>query len=226
MRPSFEEELAIAQAFTDFINRQVGVYCDALTAFTGNKARIERHMAHVLRPSRSYVDDGVPHVMWASFEEPDRPEPLLHRIVPTKQFAEDNSERGYNHQQACWSAIVFLFAYWDENVRPALARARGVAPNAISVDAFGDLRLLRKAIIHNGGVLAKTEHRKLKLFGHLCSPDMQITPSHDEMHSVFCLVKKALAQVILAEALHLPGAPKLEDVAELTVQRVAPSRQP
>lgn len=224
MRPSFEEELAIAQAFTDFINRQVGVYCDSLTAFTGNKARIERHLAHVLRPSRRYVDDGVPHVMWASFEEPGRPKPLLHRIVPTRQFAEDNSERGYNHQQTCWSAIVFLFAYWDEEVRPALARARGVEPNTISVDAFGDLRVLRKAIIHNGGVVSKTEHSKVKLLRNIFLPDRPITPSHDEMHKVFWLVKKALAQLILAEALDLPGAPKLDEVAELAIQRTSSSR--
>jgi hypothetical protein len=219
MRPSFEQELDIAQKFTDFINRQVGVYCDSLTAFTGNKARIERHLAHVMRPSRRYVEDGVPHVMWASFEEPNRPEPLLHRIIPTKQFADDNSERGYNHQQTCWSAIVFLFSYWDEDIRPALARARGVEPNMITVDAFGDLRVLRKAIIHNGGFITATEHGKLKLFGEMFSPGTPITPSHDEMHRIFLVAKKALAQLILADAMDLPGAPKLDEIAELTVQR-------
>jgi hypothetical protein len=35
-------ELKILRAFVDFINRQVGVYCDCLAGFQDNKVRIER----------------------------------------------------------------------------------------------------------------------------------------------------------------------------------------
>jgi hypothetical protein len=39
------------------------------------------------------------------------------------------------------------------------------------------------------------------------------------MHRIFLVAKKALAQLILADAMDLPGAPKLDEIAELTVQR-------
>jgi len=53
---------------------------------------------------------------------------------------------------------VFAFAYWDEEVRPQIACIRGVQPNAVQLDAMGDLRIIRKAIIHNSGVVSAAEH--------------------------------------------------------------------
>ena len=35
-------ELDVLREFIDFVNRQVGVYCDCLSGFQGNKVRIER----------------------------------------------------------------------------------------------------------------------------------------------------------------------------------------
>ena len=35
-------EVDILRAFIDFVNKQVGVYCDCLASFEGNKVRIER----------------------------------------------------------------------------------------------------------------------------------------------------------------------------------------
>lgn len=51
-----------------------------------------------------------------------------------------NAEAGFNEQHVCWSIIVFLFAYRDEQVRPEIAAVRGVEPNDVKVDALGDLR--------------------------------------------------------------------------------------
>ena len=42
-------ELAILRDFVDFVNHQVGVYCDCLAGFQGNKIRIERQVARVVR---------------------------------------------------------------------------------------------------------------------------------------------------------------------------------
>jgi hypothetical protein len=42
---------------------------------------------------------------------------------------------------------VFIFAYWDEEIRPQIAKIRGVDSNDVQVDALGDLRILRKSIM-------------------------------------------------------------------------------
>lgn len=49
--------------------------------------------------------------------------------------------------------LVFLYARWDEGFRPRLARAAGLASkDDVSVSVFGDLRLMRHDIVHNGSV--------------------------------------------------------------------------
>ena len=40
-------ELEVLRGFIDFVNRQIGVYCDCLSSFQGNKVRIERQVARV-----------------------------------------------------------------------------------------------------------------------------------------------------------------------------------
>src|ERR1035438_7861184 len=123
--------------------------------------------------------------MRASLEDPTRPDVIHQRIIRADEFITANSEAGFNEQQICWSIIVFIFAYWDEEIRPQIAKIRGIAVNEVQLDAFGDLRLLRKSIIHNGGVLVAADHAKLKTLKDICPADTKIAPTHDEMHKIF-----------------------------------------
>ncbi|WP_456821795.1 hypothetical protein [Bradyrhizobium sp. USDA 4502] len=138
-------ELDVLREFIDFVNRQVGVYCDCLVGFQGNKARIERQMPRVQRPTNRRIVDGQPVITWASVEDdPSSPDVLHHRIIRADEFMKVNSEAGFNEQQVCWAIVVFIFATWDEETRPRIARIRGVEPNAIRIDEMGDLRTLRR----------------------------------------------------------------------------------
>lgn len=139
-------ELDILRAFIDFVNRQVGVYCDCLGGFQGNKVRIERQVARVTRPVSRRMENGQPVIVWASLEDPTRPDIIHQRTIRADEFMAANSEAGFNEQQVCWAIIVFVFAYWDEEIRPQIAKIRGVQPNEVPVDAFGDLRILGKAL--------------------------------------------------------------------------------
>ena len=96
-------ELDVLREFIDFVNRQVGVYCDCLSGFQGNKVRIERQMPRVQRPTSRRIVDGQPVITWASVEDPARPDVLHHRIIRADEFINDNSEAGYNEQQICWA---------------------------------------------------------------------------------------------------------------------------
>ena len=145
--------------------------------------------------------------MSASVEDPDSPGVIHHRTIRADQFLAVNAEAGFNEQQVCWSIIVFLFAYWDEEVRPHIATVRGVKPDEVKVDALGDLRLIRNGIIHNKGVVSSSDHAKLKKIASLLKPDEKITLTHDQMHKLFIAVKQAIAEIILSYVGHLPGAP-------------------
>lgn len=211
-------ELPILREFIDFLNRQVGVYCDCLAGFEGNRVRIERQIPIAHRRAGTRIDSGERVIVYASVEDPSRPDVIHHRIVRADEFRAVNSQAGFNEQQMCWAIIVFIFSYWDEDIRPRLAEVRGVEPNAIQLDTLGDLRILRKSIIHNGGSLKASEHAKLKKLGDLFGPDSTIAPDHETMHKVFIAAKRAIAALILHHTSQLPGAPKAEEIVDIAIQ--------
>lgn len=211
-------ELPILQNFIDFINKQVGVYCDSISSFSGNKARVERQKARVNRPSGTKIENGQPTVMWSSYEDPASPDVLHHRIIKVDDFIQVNSESGFNEQQICWAIIVFVFAYWDEEIRPKVAKIRNVEPNEIKVDEFGDIRILRKMIIHNKGILSKNEYAKIKTIKELVQPNTKINFTHDEMHKLFIHMKRGIARLVFDYAGNLPGVPNIEEITGIAIQ--------
>lgn len=213
------EELAILHHFIDFVNKQVGVYMDCLAGFEGNIVRVSRQTARMQRAIGQRVENGQPVIVYTSVLDPTRPDVIHHRIVRADEFVAVNSERGFNEQQICWSIIVFLFAYWDERIRPQITRIRGVRKNGVRVDAMGDLRTIRKCIVHRKGVISASNHRKLKRMAELFEPDKEIVFSHDQMHKLFVIVKQAIAEVILEYTGHLSGAPDPTQIVDIAVQR-------
>jgi hypothetical protein len=207
--------------FIDLTNRHVGAYVDACAGFAGNKARVELQAARILHRQGSKPErkDGSVVVL-ASFEDPDRPDAIHHRIVAAKEFIDANSESGSNAQMHAFSAIVFLFAKWDEVIRPRLAAAKGVECNTITLDIMGDIRQLRIAILHNDGILSDTAHAKLRcLQGIVQSGKLSI--SNDVIHFIFAQIKTGSAELMLNH-LGLP-APKTgpDAIREIALPRSA-----
>jgi hypothetical protein len=152
-------ELPILRNFMDLINRQVGVYCDALSSFNGNKVRIDWQIPRVQRPAERRIEQGPPVIVWASVEDPASPDVIHHRTIRADEYIAANSEAGFNEQQVCWSVIVFAFAYGDEEIRPQIAQVGGVKPNDVMIDELGDVRILRKSIVHDGGISPRSSTR-------------------------------------------------------------------
>lgn len=216
-----DDYLETLREFIDFINRQVGVYMDAIAGFAGNKARMELQTARVLRRFNKGKDiDGANIVVSTSLEDPNSPDVILNRISSAKDYIVENTEGGYNEQQQTRAIIVFLFSYWDEEIRPRLARAKSLAsPNEIRVDAMGDLRLLRHAIIHNKGNLTTALHERMKVMKELFNPNADIQISHDVMHQIFVRSKKGIGNLILDHVGKRPGAPAVADIKEVAIGR-------
>lgn len=217
-------ELEVLRGFIDFVNRQLGVYCDCLSSFQGNKVRIERQVARVSRLASRLLGNGQTILMRASLEDPARPDVIHQRIIRADEFITSNSEAGFNEQQVCWSIIVFVFAFWDEEIRPQIAKIRGVKPDEVKIDAFGDLRVLRISIVHNGGVLKAADHAKLRVLKGICQANAKISLTHDQMHSIFVAIKSAIGSLILEYTSNLPGAPKPEEIVDIAVQNTGRSR--
>ncbi|MGA9796309.1 MAG: hypothetical protein WBQ17_12335 [Rhizomicrobium sp.] len=159
--------------------------------------------------------------MSTSVEEPDKPDVIIHRIVLAKEYLQANSEGGSNEQQHARSVIIFLFAYWDEEIRPRLAAALNVETNSITSDVMGDLRTLRKAIIHNKGILATSEYKKLRVFGDRFKAGAEISLPNETIHFIFAMIKRDIARLTLT----LTGADKtapfdISEIKEIAIQEV------
>jgi len=187
----------IIRGYIDFVNRQVGVYMDALAGFAGHHTRIERQIHRVNRPVSSHIDNtGQRVVVWASYEDSTQPGIIHNRIIRAKDYIAANSEGGSNEQQHSQAILVFLFAYWEEEIRPRLASLRNVEPEEIRSDIMGDLRILRNVILHAKGIMRSEEYKKLKKLTKMFTIDQPVHIPYENMHGIFVLIKQDCARML------------------------------
>ncbi|MES2686253.1 MAG: hypothetical protein V4706_05480 [Pseudomonadota bacterium] len=210
----------IAQEFIDFVNRQSQAYMDAVGGFAGHKARVERQVARAQRPVKRESRDGLETVTWASYEVEDKPDVILHRIIRTTEYLADNSPGGSNEQQMVRAILVFMYAYWDEDIRHRWAAAKKMDATDIKIDIFGDLRLFRQALLHKKGVMPEEIFKKLKVLGYMVESGKAMHIDYEHMHDIFVKVKQAVGEMLLTDLDALESAPfKIEELRDFAVQR-------
>lgn len=203
--------------YIDFVNEQVGMYMDALAGFAGHHARVERQVARILRPQEKKRNEkGEPVTVWASYEDPSKPDVIHNRIVRAADYLAQNAPSGANEEQHARAIIIFLFTFWEEEIRPRLAAARSVERNEIKSDIMGDLRELRHAVLHAKGILRQDKHAKLKVLKDMFTADSRLALPQERMQQIFVLIKQDCARM-LYEKLGVKDAPaqpnELRDVA-------------
>jgi len=221
----------VSEAFDDvireyiaFVNQQVGAYMDALAGFAGHYARVERQVHRVNRPVRSEIDSaGQQVVVWASYEDPTKPDVIHNRIIRAQDYLAANAKDGSNEQQHAKAIVVFLFTYWEDEIRPRLATAKGVTVDEIRCDALGDLRILRNVILHAKSIMRSDKHAELRKLSDLFAVDQPIHLSCESMQKIFVVVKQDCGR-LLFEWLGVTDAPlKPEAVSDIAIQK---SRRP
>jgi hypothetical protein len=217
----------VVREYIDFVNQQVGAYMDALAGFAGHYTRVERQVHRVIRSSRR-VNPAVPAdpVVWTSYEDPTQPDVIHNRIVRSPDYLAINARGGSNEQQQARATLVFLFTYWEEDIRPRLAASSGVEKNAVRSDIMADLRTIRHAILHAKSILRPDKHKTLKVLGSLFEPDRPLHVAYDDMHKIFVLVKRDCARIMF-EWLGVPDpAGQAAQLVDVAIQRQAPPGGP
>lgn len=214
----------VLNEFIAFVNQQVGMYTDALAGFAGHHTQIELQVHRVNRPVERRVEDGMQVVVWASYEDPTKPEIIHNRIIRAGDYLEANASGGSNEQQHARAILIFLFTFWEDEIRPRLASVKEVELNQVRSDVMGDLRIIRHAILHAKGIVRKEEHRRLRVLGHLVPVDEQIHLPHEVMRDVFVLIKQDCARLMF-EWLGVKDAPvKPEELVDFAIQRPPASK--
>lgn len=210
----------IIREYIDFVNKQVGVYMDALAGFEGHSTRVERQVHRISRPKSSHTDDkGQQVVVWASYEDPSQPDIIHNRIIKATDYIAANSKDGSNAQQHSQAILVFLFTYWEEEIRPRLARSMNIDTNKITSNIMGDLRILRNVILHSKGIIRPDKHKELNVLGNMFSANEPVLISYDNMHKIFVLIKQDCSRMLMGW-LGVKDAPiKPEDIVDIAIQR-------
>ena len=217
MKETFDD---VIREYIDFVNRQVGVYMDALAGFAGHHTRVERQVHRINRAVNSHIDNtGQRVVVYASYEDPSQPDVIHNRIIRASDYIAANSKDGSNAQQHSQAVLVFLFTYWEDEIRPRLATSKSVELQEINSDIMGDLRILRHAILHAKGILRTSEHKRLKKLKETFVVDQPIHISYKNMHQIFVLIKQDCARMLL-EWLSVKDAPiRPEDIVDVAIQK-------
>lgn len=210
----------IIREYIDFVNRQVGVYMDALSGFAGHHTHIERQVHRISRPVDSRIDNsGQRVVVYASYEDPTQPDVIHNRIIRATDYIAANSKGGSNEQQHSQAVLVFLFTYWEEEIRPRLAASKGVELQEIQSDIMGDLRILRNVILHSKGIIRSEKHKDLKKLSNMFVVDQPVQVSYEGMHRIFVLIKQDCARMLF-EWLDIKDAPtQPEEIVDLAIQK-------
>lgn len=213
-KDTFDEAV---REYIDFVNEQVGVYMSALAGFAGHHARVSRQVHRANRPTSTRKNEkGETVVVWASYEDPTKPDIVHNQIIRGDEYLEANRPGGRNEQQHSRAIIIFLFTYWEDEIRPRLARAKGVDVNDIRSDIMGDLRTLRNVILHSKAVLRAERHATLKVLGDMFVVDEELEFSYEGLHRIFVLMKQDCAR-LLFDWLGIKNGPvcpeELRDVA-------------
>ena len=194
-RESMEE---IVRELIDFVNLQSGVYMDALAGFSKNRTRVERQVHRITRPTHAQRNDrGERVVVWTSYEDPTKPDVIVNRITPAEEYVHANSPNGDNEQQLARSIVIFIYTFWELEIRPRLAAGSGVAETDIRSDIMGDLRIIRNTILHTKGRIEADRHRSLRILGDMCPPGRDVEIPYEQMHRIFVLIKQECARIIM-----------------------------
>lgn len=116
----------------------------------------------------------------------------------------------------------FLFTYWEDEIRPRLAKSRGVAIKEISSEIMGDLRVLRNVILHSKSILRPDKHKELKQLGTMFTPNRSLHISYENMHQIFILSKQDCGRLMF-EWLGVKDAPITPaEIRDFAIQRNPP----
>jgi hypothetical protein len=136
----------VIESFTEAINQITGVHIDAILGFGIYRSRMEQ-LAHFSTPNST---------IFFGSEDPSYPTSFIQHETTINILLTRNEEDGDNHRWLGNLCLVAIYAYWEDEYRARLATALSLKEKKeLKSDVMGEIRKLRNAIIHNGGIATK-----------------------------------------------------------------------
>ncbi len=208
-----EKDTDIIREYILFIDKQTAVYTDALAGFKGHHVRITKQADRERRPTgATFNEKGEKIMVWSVVEDPTKPDVIINTVRRAKNFLAVNAKDGENAQQHSRAILVFIYSYWEHEIRPRLERVRG---EEIFSDLMGDLRFVRNSILHSKGIMRfETNSQNFKMLSDMFPVGQPIHIPFENMYRLFKLIKQDCARIL--------GVSNPETLKDFVVQRVSP----
>ncbi|WP_119068611.1 hypothetical protein [Aggregatilinea lenta] len=153
--------MEIIDAFEQTVNNIFAVYFDATQGFSTLRRHYEERLDEDLKFLKSnhpdlvdtdYLNSGFMSVGIVNVNAPDAS--YVYQCT-SKEYIERNSMQGINSRFIGNMALVTLYQYWEDYYRAEIASELGIEKNALKYPIMGDLRYIRRSIIHHSGIALK-----------------------------------------------------------------------
>jgi hypothetical protein len=151
---------ALQQAADEFVNvvdKCFGLFLDSIEGFqNNNKLLLDRQHESLKKFSETEVgiktiEDLDKCTMFFGHGPPTDPSNVMYHKCTQLEYKERNAPNGMNSKLIGRYCIVLLYESWESEYRSRFAQAIGINKDEIKNDLFGELRCLRRAVIHHQG---------------------------------------------------------------------------
>jgi hypothetical protein len=151
------------ESFWFVVDRVFGAYHDAMAGFHFLLDQIGHSqiiIASQLKVTLEHLDT-VPFDY--GIGDPDDPKHVIQHRVSQGELKRRNSKDGGNPLFMGSMCLVAIYQFWEDKFRGEIAKELGTSKELLLSDVMGDVRLIRIAIIHHGGV-ARQQIERCKTF--------------------------------------------------------------
>ncbi|MFR2840745.1 MAG: hypothetical protein ACLTBU_16895 [Zhenhengia sp.] len=155
-----------------------GTYLDATTGFDKVKDMIiEGQSKH--RFDESHLDTLN---FYYGKGKPGEPGARQLHACTQGRIKQRNSEGGDNFRFIGNMSLISIYQYWEDYYRGKIAQQKGIEKNKLLSDIMGDIRYIRRSIIHHQGI-ALSDVEKCKLLKWYSVND-EIYISQDQLEEI------------------------------------------
>jgi len=187
---------SVVEAFVTTVDDLYGHHLDSTAGFTANHKLMIRAQEEIRNSLPPEIDLDQLEFFYGHGNPNDPSNRLLHKTTQG-EFKRRNAKGGRNHVRAGQLLLVLIYAFWEHEYRPPLAAALGLADqNDLKLPLLGDLRLLRRDIIHHRGIATKETVTRLSA-GHGFEEGSEINLSGSDLEELIRKIKGAMDELVV-----------------------------
>lgn len=193
-----EEAVRLLEEFLAAVESFYGSFLDTYTALRHFRMLLEERalptmLAHGVD---ARVKDAEEPVILFGTGDPNEPGSSFHHRSTLPEFLERVRDGGTDLALISQAYVVLIYQCWEDHYRGKIAQAVGMPKGKLVFPLMGDVRHIRRSIIHNGGV-AITDIEKCEVF-KVFSPGDTISLEGDRFNELVTGIRQAVGGAIEA----------------------------